>query len=445
MLTQQSTDTRMGRSPQGSIQERWRAMREAGRCLGCYDPPCVAACPTHINVSQFIGRIRTENMAGAYETLVSANVLPAICGLVCPTEYLCEGACVLTQLAGHPVRIGDLQYFVCQEAQTYEVCLDQELARVAVLGGGPAGIACAVALRRMGYRVSLYDQHEHLGGLVTYSIPNYRLPDAAVAAEIIRFEQAGIEMHLGVRMDADKLGDFIEEYDALFLGIGLSTGASLNIPGLELEGVWSALDYLDAVRRAGRGEDLSPDLKGRVIVIGGGNVALDVAGVVAVEGATEVLILYRRTVKEMPAWESEYRDATVLGVQFQWLTAVSEIQGEHSRVTGVLTHKMKLIGEDSAGRRAVQPIPGTEEVLPCDAVILAIGQALDFGGLEKLGIEVNPDGTLQVDPDTWQTTRPGVFAGGDAVRGSSYVVQAVADGMQAASAIGRYLAGECAS
>ena len=176
----------VGREEQGPIQESWRAVREAERCLGCYDPPCAAACPTSINVPQFIGRIRSGNMAGAYHTLVSANVLPAICGLACPVEYLCEGACVVTQLSGRPVRIGALQYFVCQEAQTEEVCSDAISSRVAVLGGGPAGIACAVTLRRLGVGVDLYDRHEELGGLIAYSIPNYRLPESAVLDEIGR-------------------------------------------------------------------------------------------------------------------------------------------------------------------------------------------------------------------------------------------------------------------
>jgi dihydropyrimidine dehydrogenase (NAD+) subunit PreT len=434
-------EKRIGRSEQGPIEGFWRAMREAERCLGCYDPPCVTACPTHINVPKFIGRFRTENLAGAYETLASANVLPATCGLVCPVEHLCEGACVLTQLTGQPVRIGALQYFVCKEAQADEVCSGGKSARVAVLGGGPAGIACAVALRRLGYGVDLYDRHEHLGGLTTYSIPNYRLPDSAVSSEMMRFEQIGVKLHLGVRIDVEKLARMIEEYDALFLGIGLSTGISLELPGLELEGVWSALDYLDAARRAGRGEGPPPDLKGRVVVIGGGNVALDAAGVAATESSAEVLVLYRRTVVEMPAWQSEYRDAMALGVQFHWLTGVSEVRGERGRVTGLVTRKMELIGEDATGRRGVQPIPGTEDFLACDAVIVAIGQMLDFEGLEKLGIEINADNTLRVDPISWQTTRQGVFAGGDVVRGSNYVVQAVADGMQAALAIDRYLAG----
>jgi NADPH-dependent glutamate synthase beta subunit-like oxidoreductase len=406
----------------------------------------MAACPTHINVPQFIGRIRTGNLAGAYTTLVASNVLPAICGLVCPTEYLCEGACVVTQLSGRPVRIGALQYFVCREEQTDEVCPGgkpgrlrrAQPSRVAVLGGGPAGLACAVTLRRLGYEVDLYDQHERLGGLITYSIPNYRLPDSAVSAEMRRFERTGIDFHLGCRVDAAKLAEIIEAHAAVFLGVGLSSGTSLDLPGLGLKGVWLALDYLEAVR----GEGAAPELGGRVAVVGGGNVALDAAGVAARQGAAEVLVLYRRTVNEMPAWESEYRDATTLGVQFRWLTAVREILGEHGRVTGVRTQRMQLVEKDESGRRGVRPVPGSEAFLACDAVIVAVGQALDFDGLARLGVAVNPDGALWADPLTWQTTRPGVFAGGDAVRGGNYVVLAVADGTQAALAIDRYLAGE---
>lgn len=428
-----------GHGAAAPLVDSWKAVREAERCLGCYDAPCTAACPTHIDVPRFISRLRTGNLEGAYETLASANVLPAICGLVCPTEYLCEGACVLTRLYGRPVRIGDLQYFVCKEAQAVEACPVEKPARVAVVGGGPAGIACAATLRRLGYVVDLYDRHERLGGLAGYSIPNYRLPDQAIAAETRRLAGAGINLRLGAKVDASHLSRMIAEYDAVFLGVGLGVGKMPDMPGLELGGVWSALDYLEAVRRAGRGEGLSPDISGRVVVVGGGNVAVDAACVASVEGAAEVLVLYRRTVNEMPAWESEYQDAASMGVQFCWLTGVSEVIGEQGRVRGVRAYRMQLAGEDESGRRAVRPIPQTDEIIPCDYVIMAVGQALELEDLQKLGLEVNPNGTLRVDPTTRQTARPGVFAGGDAIRGGNYVVQAVADGIQAASAIDRYI------
>jgi dihydropyrimidine dehydrogenase (NAD+) subunit PreT len=422
--------------------EAWRAVREAERCLGCYDAPCAAACPTRINVPRFIGRLRTGNLAGAYETLVSANALPAICGLVCPTEYLCEGACVVSKLSGRPVQIGALQYFVCHAAQTGETAAAERAERVAVIGGGPAGIAAAVSLRRLGYGVSLYDRNPRLGGLVSYAIPSYRLPDSAIERELGRLADAGIALHLGATLGEAELADIFASHAATFLAVGLSLSGALQIPGLGLSGVWPALEYLAAARRAARGEGQPPALGRRVIVIGGGNVAVDAASVAARQGAAQVTVLYRRTQAEMPAWAEEYKDAAALGVQFRWLTAVTEIIGAGGRVSGVRLQRMELTQPDASGRRGVRPAAGDEEILPCDTVIVAIGQMLECDALQRLGLEVTPEGFLRVDAATWETTRRNVFAGGDAVRGGSYVVQAVADGAQAALAIHRRLAGE---
>lgn len=424
------------------LAQPWRAVREAERCLGCHEAPCIAACPTRINVPQFIGRLRTGNLAGAYATLQAANALPAICGLVCPGEYLCEGACLATRLSGRPLQIGALQYYTCQAAQPEVPAANQKATRVAVVGAGPAGLACAVHLRRLGYGVDLYDRHLRPGGLLSYSIPSDRLPDALVDEELGRILEAGIELHLGTALDAAGLGRLIERYPALFLGLGLSASLPLEVPGSELAGVWSALDYLAAVRRAGRGEGAPPQLGERVVVVGGGNVAVDAAAVALAGGAREVTVLYRRTVQELPAWADEYAHAARLGVQFRWLTVVREIEGQDGRVRAVRTQRMRLVERDASGRRGVQPLPGTESTLPCDAVIVAVGQALEARGLAALGLEVTPQGTLWVDADSGQTSRPGVFAGGDAVRGGSYVVQAVADGKRAALAIDSYLAGE---
>jgi len=438
--TQSEREKRGERSELARL-ESWQAIREAERCLGCYDAPCAGACPTRIPVPQFIGRIRTGNLAGAYAALVSANALPAICGLVCPTEYLCEGACVLTKLAGRPVQIGALQYFACAAAQVGEELATTKAGRVAVIGGGPAGIGCALELRRQGYAVDLYDQHARLGGLISYAIPHHRLPDAAIEAELVRLEEAGIQMYLGARLDRTRLAEIFEKYDAVFLGVGLSAAQPLAIPGRGLSGVWPALDYLDAVRRAARGESKPAGLGlgSRVVVIGGGNVALDAASVAARAGAGEVIVLYRRTIAEMPAWRTEYQEAVALGVQFRWLSNVVEIIGQGDRVAGVRVQRMRLTEPDASGRRGVAPNIGDEEIIPCDAALIAIGQALEGEDLRELGIEVTAAGVVRVAAESWQTSRAGVFAGGDAVRGGSYVVQAIADGMQAARSIGRYL------
>jgi len=425
------------------LTEPWRAKKEAERCLNCYDAPCIVGCPTRINIPQFIGRITTDNLSGAYETLIQENPLPAVCGLVCPTEYLCERRCVMAKLTGRPVEISALQYYVCTQAQTDEVWTTTRTKKTAVIGGGPAGIACALGLRRKGYSVDLYDLHTQAGGLLMYSIPNYRLPDRSVTAELSRIERSGIKFFLGASVDARSLAGFIDKYDAIFLGIGLSSGKELNTPGNDLDEVYSALDYLERMRRADRGECERPSLKGRVAVIGGGNVALDAACVAKRAGAQHVSVLYRRTSEQMPAWESEYQDALSLGVEFLWLTGVSEILGEDGKVNGVRTKKMRLLdAPDASGRKRFEVVPGAEDILDFDAVILAVGQALDFKGLSDLGILISEDGVVKVDPQTFQTSLPKVFAGGDVINGGTYVVQAVADGWKAADAIHNFLNGE---
>jgi len=354
---------------------------------------------------------------------------------------------VITRLEGRPVHIAALQYHVCRIAQTSlmppaEVSVS---ARVAVVGAGPAGLACATTLRSMGHAVDLFDRHPRPGGLMNHSIPNYRLPDSAVEAELARLEGAGLGMYLNTSIDSAALVDLLTRYDAVFMGIGLNAGAPLDVPGLQLDGVWPALDYLDAIRRALRNEGSAPALRGRVIVIGGGNVAVDAATVAAVEGADEVIVLYRRTIHEMPAWEEEYHNAASVGVQFRWLTAVTEILGEAGQVKGVRTQQMELTEPDGTGCRSVRPIAGGESTLLCDHVIVAIGQVLQSEALHELDVQLTGTGTLKVDPETLQTSRPGLFAGGDAVHGGRYVVQAVADGTKAAYSIHRYLIQEMAS
>jgi dihydropyrimidine dehydrogenase (NAD+) subunit PreT len=425
------------------LSESWRAKVEAERCLNCFDAPCIAGCPTRINIPEFIGRIRSENLAGAYDTLIQKNPLPAICGLVCPTEYLCEGKCLASKLYGRPVEIAALQYYVCTKAQTDEVWKTTRTEKIAVVGGGPSGIACALRLRQNGYSVDVYDSHQLAGGLLMYSIPNYRLPDRSVSTELSRLERSGIRFHMGEAVDARMLESIIGSSEAVFLGIGMGSGKDLSTPGGDLEGVISALDYLEKMRRPARGDCERPMLKGQIVIVGGGNVALDAACVAARAGAEHVTVLYRRTREQMPAWESEYQDALRLGVEFRWLVGVNEILGKGGKVTGVRINKMRLMDSlDSSSRKRVEAIPGAEDSLDCEAAILAVGQALDFAGLSNMGIKISNEGLIQVDPKTFHTSHPKVFAGGDAINGGTYVVQAISEGWKAAEAIHQYINGD---
>lgn len=419
-------------------EEPWLAAVEAERCLGCFDAPCIAACPTRIDIPRFIGRIRSGDVAGAYESIRTANALPAICALACPTEYLCEGACVLARGAGRPVQIAALQYHACSAAP-FEPALAPPPARVAVVGAGPSGLACALVLRELGHGVDVFDRHRDPGGLLTYSIPGYRIPDDPLRRELERAKCAGISFRSEREVDAPLLAHLLRDYDAVYLALGLSGSAPLGVPGENLPGVWPALEYLKTARQWGRGDAARPDLGRRVVVIGGGNVAVDAASVAAHSGIEEVILLYRRTVRELPAWREEYESAARLGVQFRWLTAVTEIVGGGDGVRGVCLQRMELVEPDSSGRRGFRPIPGAAELLTCDAVIVATGQALQSNVVDGLGLSLAGQGRIEIDPNTGQTGQAHLFAGGDAVRGGSYVVQAVADGQRAARSIHRLL------
>ncbi len=426
------------------LLDRSQALFEARRCLDCYEAPCSQACPTHIDVPGFIRRLEEENFEGSYQILVDSNPFPAICGLICPTSDLCEGACVLRRLGQSPIRIGALQYLVASNFQQPErIEKLRSPGRVAIIGGGPSGLSCAITLRRFGHIVHLFERAATLGGLTDQVIPSLRLPHQVVNEELTRLSQLGIDFHLGNEIDGQGAGRLLQEYDALFLGIGLSRYITLSISGVELPGVMSALGFLRQARLFARGEVSRPALGQCVVVLGGGNVALDAATVAKRLGAGRVIVLYRRTMEEMPAWRSEYLEASSLGVEFRWLSTIKAISGRDGRVQAVEVQPMRLTSVQTDGRCGVEPdTRAVSYELPCDGVLLALGQALDKELTGALGLSTTEAGTISVNQETLQTDQPQIFAGGDAVNGGATVVQAIAQGMVAGRAIHYWLANQ---
>ena len=419
------------------------ALIEAQRCLGCYDPPCAQACPANVNIPGFIRRLADENMVGAGELLYSSCPLAATCGLACPTLDLCEGACTLNKMGQTAVRIGSLQAYVASQYEQPEVIgrLDKP-ARIAVIGGGPSGLGCAVQLRRFGHEVEIFEGGAQLGGLVDRVIPHHRLPHNVIDFDLERITNSGVVIHLGQEVDKLRLQDMLDAYDAVFLGIGLSNTRLLTSPGVESEHVYSALGYLDHARQSEKGKGDAPDLGKQVIVVGGGNVALDAAVMAKKLGAERVIVLYRRTKNEMPGWESEYIEAATLGVEFRWLSVIQEIKANVGQVQSVIVQTQKLADPGADGRRKVAPDTGTPTYeLSCDSVVLALGQVIDPALLEHLGLAIS-EGTVSVDNATYQTDNPQVFSGGEVVSGGATVVYSMSQGMAAARAMHAWLQGD---
>jgi dihydropyrimidine dehydrogenase (NAD+) subunit PreT len=419
------------------------ALIEAQRCLGCFDAPCSQACPAKVNIPGFIRRLAEDNLAGAGDLLYSSCPLAATCGLACPTLDLCEGACTLSKMGQTPVRIGSLQTYVASQYIQPEVVgvLDNP-SKVAVIGGGPSGLGCAVQMRRFGHVVEIFDRGVLLGGLVDRVIPHHRLPHELIDFDLGRILDSGIYVHLDQEINEASVAELLESYDTVFVGTGLSNTRALTVPGIDSDDVHSALDYLDVARQSEKGKVSAPDLGNQVIVIGGGNVALDAAVMAKKLGADRVIVLYRRTKEEMPGWESEYIEAATLGVEFRWLSVIEEIKTERGRIKSVIVGTQKLTDAAADGRRAVVPDPDTPTyVLNCDSVVLALGQVIDPALLEHMELDIS-GGALTVDAVTYQTDNPRVFSAGEVVSGGATVVFSMSQGMSAARAMHGWLQGE---
>nr|WP_026074116.1 NAD(P)-dependent oxidoreductase [Brevibacillus massiliensis] len=421
------------------------AIDEASRCLFCYDAPCVKACPTGIDIPMFIKRIATGNLLGSAKTIMEANPVGASCARVCPTSELCEGACVLNG-ASRPIMIGLLQRHATDWAIRNKRVLfspgESNGKSVAIVGGGPAGLSAARELARLGYYVTVYEAREKAGGLNTYGIVSFRLPQEIALWETEQVEALGVRFKYGVRVGEDiSPEELSDSHDAVLLAVGMASVPRLGIEGEELAGVYDALPLIEATKT----KPLTGEFIGKkVAVIGAGNTAIDAATCAKRLGAEQVQMLYRRTEKEMTAYDFEYEFAKQDGVEFRWLVAPKRILGQGGRVTGLVLQRMRLGEPDKRGRRKPLPIDGSEFALETDFVIKAIGQERHLPLIESFGLE-HQGGVVKVDPSTYQTSRANIFAAGDIIFGGgktdAMVVDAAQQGKRAAQSIHESLQG----
>jgi NADPH-dependent glutamate synthase beta subunit-like oxidoreductase len=411
------------------LYSKERAIEEAKRCIQCARPWCVEACPIEQDCRLYLKQIAEGDFEGAVGTILRDNPLASCLGKVCYSY--CEQACVIGK-RGEPVAIRYLKWAALaygSDSRQYEPEGRRE-GSIAVVGAGPAGLTAAWWLAKKGYKVTVFEASNKLGGLVTQTIPPYRLSHETFEDDLRRLEPLGIEFKKGVAVGRDlRLEDLLTRgFDAVFVGIGTHKPRRLRVPGEDLPGVYIALDFLKNVF-----DGKAPPIGGTVATIGGGDVAMDCARTVLRLGAEKSIILYRRTREEMPASEEELEDAIAEGVDVQFLVSPVEFRGTE-RVEAVVVQKMELGPPDESGRRRPVPIEGQVLTVPVDYVIVAIGQEADLEGFQDLGLKTARDGSILADPETCQTSMEGVFAGG----GPS-IVHAMAAGRKAAEAIIRYL------
>ncbi|MEC2057221.1 NAD(P)-dependent oxidoreductase [Peribacillus psychrosaccharolyticus] len=413
------------------------AMEESNRCLYCYDAPCIQACPTGIDIPSFIKKIATENLKGSATTIMSANPIGASCARVCPTEELCEGACVLNH-STKPILIGDLQRY----ATDWAIANQQQLFKAgekngrtaAIVGGGPAGLSAARELARLGYTVTIFEAESEAGGLNTYGIVSFRLPQAISYWEVEQVRNLDVQIRTNTRVGIDITVDELRtSYDAVVLAIGMSEVPKLGLDGEEADGVFDAIEFVKSTKTT----ELTQDLVGKkVVVIGAGNTAIDAATCSKRLGAENVKIVYRRTQKEMTAYGFEYEFAKQDGIEFQWLTAPSKIvTNEDNQVIGLECVKMELGQVNEDGRRRPVPILGSEHVLETDAIVRAIGQSRYINLIEEFGL-AHQDGVVLLTPGSYQTSVENIYACGDVIfgkgQGEAMVVSAAQQGKLAA-------------
>ena len=438
-----------GEVPLGYTSEL--AQAEAVRCLQCKNPLCVAGCPVGINIPAFIKLIAQGDFVGAAKKIKETNSLPAVCGRVCPQEDQCEKVCILTKKFTS-VAIGNLERFAADyEREQGEVELPEVQPptgyKVAVVGSGPAGLTAAGELVKLGHEVVIFEALHKPGGVLLYGIPEFRLPKDIVDSEVDYLKRLGVQIEVDTVIGkTETIDDLLEEgFDAVFVSVGAGLPLFMGIPGENLCGVYSANEYLTRVNlmKAYNPDYITPVLKKkRIAVVGGGNVAMDAARTaLRMEGAEEVYILYRRSRDEMPARVEEIRHGEDEGLKFMLLTNPVRILGdENGWVKSIECIKMELGEPDASGRRRPVPMKGSAFILDVDCVIMALGTTPNpLVPMTTPGLKVTPRGTIVVDENTCQTTKEGVFAGGDIVTGAATVILAMGAGKNAAKAIDQYV------
>ncbi len=433
------------------------AVAEANRCLNCKNRPCVEGCPVNVDIPGFIAKMKDGDFEGAYRVIHETSTLPAVCGRVCPQETQCESRCTLGKRF-EPVGIGRLERFAADwhnaHAEEAAVPPPSNGHQVAVIGSGPSSLTCAGDLARKGYAVTVFEALHTAGGVLVYGIPEFRLPKSIVSREVDSLKALGVQIEtnvvIGKTLTVDEL--FSDGFEAVFIGSGAGLPSFMDIPGESCQGVYSANEYLTRsnLMKAYLDDPHTPISKGgKVAVVGGGNVAMDAARTALRLGADHVYLVYRRSMKELPARQEEVEHAKEEGVDFRLLCNPLEILGyenaedprdpKNGSVRAIRCIKMELGEPDESGRRRPVEIPGSEFELPVDTVVMAIGTSPN--PLIKSttdGLEVNRKGCIVVD-EKGQTSRRGVFAGGDAVTGAATVISAMGAGKTAAAAIDEYL------
>ena len=434
-----------------------QAIEEAKRCLQCKNSPCVKGCPVEIDIPAFIKLIREKDFRGAIKKIKEKNSLPAVCGRVCPQEDQCELFCVRGK-KGEPVAIGRLERFVADwEMQHPEEKLEVaslttdspgNRLKVAVVGSGPAGLTAAAELTKMGYQVTVFEALHEAGGVLRYGIPEFRLPKIILEKEIESIKKMGVKICTNVLIGKTfTIKELLEKegFSAIFIGTGAGLPYFLGVPGEDLNGVYSANEFLTRANlmKAYLFPEYATPIKvgEKVAVIGGGNVAMDSARVALRLGAKKVIVIYRRSRKEMPAREEEIVNAEEEGIEFKFLTTpVAFLGDEQGNLTGARCIKMQLGEPDESGRRRPIPIEGSEFDIPVDTVIVAIGQGANpLLSRTTAELKTNKKGYIVVNPDTLQTSIPEVFAGGDIVTGAATVIAAMGAGKKAARSMDAYL------
>ncbi len=438
------------------------AETQAARCSQCGVPFCQVHCPLENHIPDWLKLAAEGRLQEAYELSASTSTMPEICGRICPQDRLCEGSCVIEQSGHGAVTIGAVEKFITDTAweegwvAPLVPLADRSAQSVGIVGAGPAGLTAAELLRVQGYDVHVYDRHDRAGGLLTYGIPGFKLEKPVVMRRIDRLVAGGIHLHLGTEIGADlAFADLRRRHAAVLVATGVYRARPIDVPGADLPGVVKALDYLVASNRKGFGDEVPAfdsghlDARGRhVVVVGGGDTAMDCVRTAVRQGALSVTCLYRRDRANMPGSQREVANAEEEGVRFEWLAAPDAfVAGADGRVAGVRAQRMRLGAPDASGRRAPEREPGDAPMLVADLVIEALGFDPEdlpaaFG---EPGLAVTRWGTLKADPARLSTSLPGVFAAGDIVRGASLVVWAIREGRDVARSMHGWLKAQAAA